>query len=85
MMNHLITSIVISFVYLIVKFIEMRFIEEENKPLKLLIRDTAFVFISSLAGFFILDQLKPIMNYSMGGGGGESVASPPVFTEDPKF
>jgi hypothetical protein len=83
MMNHLITSIVISFVYLIVKFIEMRFIEEENKPLKLLIRDTAFVFISCVAGFFILDQLKPIMNYSLGGG--ETPATPLVFTEDPQF
>jgi hypothetical protein len=84
MMNHIITSVVISFVYLIFKFIEMRFIEEENKPLKLLIRDTAFVFVSSLVGFFILDQLKPIMNYSMGGGA-ESVASPLVFTEEPQF
>jgi hypothetical protein len=84
MMNHLITSVVISFVYLIVKFIEMRFIDEENKPLKLLIRDALFVFISCLTGFFLLEQLKPILNYSMGGGA-ESVISPPVFTEDPQF
>jgi hypothetical protein len=62
----------------------MRFIEEENKPLKLLIRDTSFVFISCVIGFFILDQLKPIMNYSLAGGS-ETLASPPVFTEDPQF
>ena len=34
---------VISFIFLIVKFIEMRFVEKESKPLKLLIRDALLV------------------------------------------
>lgn len=85
MLTNFITSIVISFVYLVVKFIEMRFIDEESKPLKLLIRDALFVFVSCLVGFFILDQLKPIMNMSMVGGVSESVVNPPVFTGDPEF
>ena len=84
MLNYLVTSIIISFVYLIIKFIEMRFIDEENKPLKVLIRDALFVFVSCFIGFFLLGQLKPIMNYSIGGGI-ESVKNPPVFTEDPHF
>jgi len=84
MMDQFLTSLVISFVYLIVKFVEMRFIEEENKPLKYLIRDTLFVFFSSFAGLFVLEQLKPIMGTSIGGG--EGVKSiPPVFVEDPGF
>lgn len=38
--NIFIFSGVISAIFLIVKFFEMRFIEKENKPLKFLIRDT---------------------------------------------
>ena len=65
--------------FLIMKFIEMRFIEKENKPLKELIKDTLIVYISVLSGFYLLDQLSPMM---------ESVSSdniPAVFTGNPEF
>ena len=60
-----------------VKFVEMRFVEKENKPLKLLIRDTILVYLCSVSGFFIMDQLKPVINV-------ENV-SPAVFTDNPTF
>lgn len=66
-------------IFLIMKFIEMRFIEKENKPLKELIKDTLIVYISVLSGFYLLDQLSPMM---------ESVSSdniPAVFTGNPEF
>ena len=65
--------------FLIMKFIEMRFIEKENKPIKELIKDTLIVYISVLSGFYLLDQLSPMM---------ESVSSdniPAVFTGNPEF
>jgi hypothetical protein len=65
--------------FLIMKFIEMRFIEKENKPLKDLIKDTLIVYISVLSGFYLLDHLSPMM---------ESVSSdniPAVFTGNPEF
>ena len=68
---------VISIIFLITKFIEMRFIEKENKPLKLLIRDALLVYFSVLSGYFILEQLNPIVNK-----GGEKIQ---VFTDNPEF
>jgi hypothetical protein len=78
--NIFIVAGVISFIYIIAKFLEMRFVEKENKPLKLLIRDTILVYISVLAGYFILEQLSPVMQ---GGKDGSTIT--PVFTDNPEF
>ena len=79
-MNIFMVSGIISFVYLIVKFLEMRFVDKESKPVKLLIRDSLLVYFSVIAGHFVIDQLKPIMQE-----GGESSISPAVFTDNPGF
>ena len=65
-----IIGIAISFVYLICKFIEMRFVLKENKPLKVLFRDTLLVYVSVIVGSFVLEQIS---DGSMVGG------SPPHF------
>jgi hypothetical protein len=64
-----------------VKFIEMRFIEKETKPLKLLIRDALLVYFSVVSGHFILEQLKPVMQSGDNLSGGAT----PVFTNNPEF
>jgi hypothetical protein len=66
---------VISIVFLLFKFIEMRFVDKENKPLKFLIRDTLVVFVSVVSGNFLMEQIQP-MNV---------VSSPAVFTDNPGF
>ena len=71
---------VISVVFLIVKFLEMRFVDKESKPLKLLIRDSLLVYFSVIAGNFVIDQLSPIIQ-----DGGESISTPAVFTDNPGF
>jgi hypothetical protein len=63
------------------KFIEMRLIEKENKPLKTLIRDTLVVYLSVVIGYFIMDQLKPFSQE----GAGNLLVNPPVFTDNPGF
>lgn len=68
-------SSVISIVFLFFKFIEMRFVDKENKPLKFLIRDTLVVFVSVVSGNYLLEQIQP-MNV---------VSSPAVFTDNPGF
>ena len=68
---------IISIIFFIAKFIEMRFIEKENKPLKLLMRDSLLVYVSVVSGYFILDQLKPVIQH----GG----VNPMVFTDNPEF
>jgi hypothetical protein len=76
--NIFIISAVISIIFLIAKFIEMRFIEKENKPLKLLIRDTLLVYVSVICGYFIVTQVTPVVQKA-----GSSVT--PVFTDSPDF
>ena len=71
MNNQVLTSLIIILLYLIIKFIEMRFILKENKPLKQLFIDSLIVFISCMISLILLDQfnlnelignIKPIPN-----------------------
>jgi len=67
--NAYIVSGIIAFVFLVAKFLEMRFSGanaategEDNgvqpKPLKFLLRDTLLVYMSSLLGFYIIAQFE---------------------------
>jgi TctA family transporter len=66
----------ISLIFLIVKFVEMRFIEKESKPLKYLIRDALLVYFSVILGSFIFEQVTP---------NGEIQKITQVFTGNPEF
>ena len=79
MNNYLLNSIIIGIIYFIIKFIEMRFVEKEAKPLKDIIKETALVFLSSILGGYILEQFK-IPNLL-----GSIKEIPKVFTNDPGF
>lgn len=81
MNNIFIKAAIISIIFLIAKFIEMRFIEKESKPLKLLIRDALLVYFSVVSGYFVIDQINPLFKGSNGGG---SLVTP-VFTDNPGF
>ena len=52
--NIYLTAFVVSLLYLICKFLEMRFITKENKPLKTIIIDTIFVYFCVIIAFFII-------------------------------
>tara|TARA_B110000261_G_C13095345_1_gene361625 strand:+ start:4266 stop:4493 length:228 start_codon:yes stop_codon:yes gene_type:complete len=49
----------ISVLFLIIKFIEMRFVLKEDKPLKLLVSDTIIVYLSIVGGHFLYQQVIP--------------------------
>jgi len=70
---------IISVIFFIAKFLEMRYIDEESKPLKLLIRDALVVYVSVVIGSFILDQLNPVINETV------APACPLAFTDNPPF
>ena len=72
----MISGLAISVCYLLFKFIEMRFVLKENKPLKVLVRDTVLVYLSVVLGSFIISQI-----------GESNITSklPEVFTNDPGF
>jgi hypothetical protein len=80
MTNTFIVAGIISIVYFLVKFTEMRFVDKESKPLKLLIRDSLLVYFSVIVGSFLMDQLKPIMDDAS-----STPCMPSVFTDNPGF
>ena len=77
--NIFIIAAIISVIFVIAKFVEMRFIDKESKPLKFLIRDALLVYVSVVLGHFIIGQLKPIIQE------GGAIAAPQVFTGNPEF
>ena len=70
------TAVAVAVSYLIFRFIEMRIILKENKPLKILARDTLIVYLSVLLGTFVMEQFG---SSSMGKKMTE------VFTNSPEF
>ena len=83
--NLFVIGAIIATVYFLLKFLEMRFVDHESKkPIKVLIRDTLIVCISSVVGVFLLDQFKMFDGTSGTANGGGS-SSPAVFVDTPGF
>ena len=82
MKNIFIIAAIVSICFFIAKFLEMRYIEKENKPLKLLLRDTLLVYFSVIIANFVIDQINPIIR---GGDGVINNKTTPVFTDNPGF
>ena len=80
MPNIFVIAAVISITFFLAKFIEMRFIEKESKPLKDLLRDSLLVYFSVIVSNFIIEQINPIIN-----GGSTVHKLTPVFTDNPGF
>ena len=80
--NIFIIAAVISLIFFISKFIEMRFVEKETKPLKLLIRDSLLVYFSVVFGDFVIGQINPMIQR---GSSSNSSTVTPVFTDNPGF
>jgi len=76
--NIFIIAGVISIIFLIAKFFEMRIVEKENKPIKFLIRDALLVYFSVIITHFILKQINPMIHKA-----GNNVT--PIFTDNPGF
>lgn len=57
MNNIFVNAGVIAVVYSLIKFVEMRMILKEARPVKELLRDTIMVYLSTIAGMFIIDQM----------------------------
>jgi len=79
MNNILLVAGIISVIFFIAKFLEMRYINNEPKPLKFLIRDSLLVYVSVVIGSFILEQLKPVINDIV------IPETPLAFTDNPPF
>ena len=76
--NIYVISIVIALIYCFAKFIEMRFIMKESKPIKNIVRDSLLVCFSTIIGLFISQQLSPIQKVL-------NASSLQAFTDSPNF
>jgi hypothetical protein len=56
--SYFISGLAISFIYVIIKFIEMKFVTKKNIPLKLIFRDSLIIYLSSVLGLFVLEQFS---------------------------
>ena len=81
MTNIFVSAAIISIVFLLAKFLEMRYIEKESKPLKLLIRDSLIVYFSVIVANFVMEQFNTIIESN----GGANKKLTPVFTDNPAF
>jgi len=52
-----ILSIIVTCLFVFIKVLEMKFIDKEWKPIKLVVRDSVIVFCCSLIGAFLLFQV----------------------------
>jgi len=77
--NIFVVAAFISITFLLAKFLEMRYIEKESKPLKLLLRDSFIVYFSVIIANFIMEQINPVLK------GGTASKVTPVFTDNPGF
>ena len=57
--NIFVIGCVISVVFFLVKFLEMRFSTEEPRPLKYIMRDSLVVYASCIIGYYLLLQFQP--------------------------
>jgi len=80
MENIFIYAGIISAIYFIVKFIEMKYVDQESKPLKLLVRDTVMVYASVILGDFVMGQVGPKVHDAL-----TSSVTPEVFNDTPDF
>ena len=60
MNEYLVTGCIISIIYTLVRVLENRMSGEDPKPLKVLVKDTILVYICSILGFFVFNQLSPL-------------------------
>jgi uncharacterized membrane protein len=77
MEKYIIHSGIIAFIYLLMKFAEMRITKNEKKPVKELIRDTLIVYLSAMVGLYIINEFMPTQSIV------KTVTN--VFTDAPGF
>ena len=88
MNGYLISSLIATILYTVVKFFQMRLVDKENKPLKQLISDSCIVFLATFVGLFATEQLGSVDGISQALGiqkGGEEKSQVKAFAGKPNF
>jgi hypothetical protein len=81
-------STLVVFLFCIAKFIEMKYLDDEQKPLKYLVRDAIIVFACAGLGTFVYFHMDGSVTDFLNivtENKALNVSSPQVFTDDPGF
>jgi hypothetical protein len=85
----IIISLIITVFFGLTKFVEMKFVNDKIKPLKIFVREIAVVFISSIIGSFIYfhfdGSLGELFNVITNTSKMNVLSSPQIFTDEPGF
>ena len=85
----IIISLTITFIFAIIKFVEMKFIDSNIKPMKHFIRDTSIIFVSSVIGCFIYfhydGSISELFNLVTNKSTVNNLTSLQIFTDEPGF
>lgn len=88
MENIVLISVTITVLYCIIKFLEMKYIEKEIKPVKLVVRDAIIVLFSTIVVQFIFanidTNISEFFNIITNSKSIEPIA-PMVFNDNPGF
>lgn len=84
-----ILAISITLVFFVLKIVEMKYLDKEVKPFKLIFRDTIIVFVSSMSasfGYFYFNKhIHDFFNIITDTPTLSTAANTPVFTDEPGF
>jgi hypothetical protein len=78
--NLFITAILISILFFLLKVMENKVFSKDDIKLKIVFKDSLFVFLSVIVGLNLMDQLIPLIYEN-----GEIGSNPHVFTDTPGF
>jgi hypothetical protein len=85
----IVVPIFISLLFFLAKFIEMKYINKEVKPLKFMIRDTLIVFVASVSSIFLYGRfqipIQEFMNVVTNTKTTPMEIHPEIFTDNPGF
>lgn len=79
MKNIFLEAFIISFIYVIYIFLEIRYNKNEEKSLKDIVKEGLLVYLAVVSGVFIIDQFKPEVEKLV------SESPPLVFVDNPPF
>ena len=88
MEQELILAALVTLMYCVVRFLDMKYVDKEVKPLKEVARDAVMVFIAATVGGYVFNTFKGplghmfsvVTNNPIG-----DLASTTVYTNDPGF
>jgi hypothetical protein len=79
MENIFLEALIISIIYVIINFLEMRYYQKEDKTMKDIVKEGLLVYLAVISGVFIVQQFKPEVEKII------NEAPPLVFVDNPPF